>query len=85
MLPAVTRAEHFHALRNKADSMGYCKNLFFDKTGSKVSNGEFFAKLKVWFRLQTIKRGLGQYRGRSSVSLVEGCETVQNYYTKKFA
>ena len=84
MISAVTREEHYHALRGDADSLGYCKNLFYDKTDSKLPQGEFFSKLKVWLTTKALQDTI-KSRQRVTYGLLGGTEKIKKYYSQKFA
>lgn len=84
MIPAVTREEHYYALRNNVDPLGYCKNLFYDKTKSTVPESEFFSKLNVWFSRQAHLESIRQ-RKVVNIGMLQGCETIKKFYSEKFA
>ena len=84
MIPAPTRAEHYHALRGGVDSLGYCKNLFYDKTNSKLPQWQFFSFFKIWLNTKPQPKVLGEYRLKNH-TLLTGCEHIKKYYSEKFA
>lgn len=73
MVQPVTRQEHYHALRDKANPMEYCRNLFYDKTRSNIPLQDYEVKLILWLKL------------KGNFSVIVGCTMVKNFYSKKFA
>lgn len=72
-IPEVTREQHYHALNNSSDGMGYCYELYVDKVRI-ISKGKFFAALATWISRQ-----------RGNFGLVSGCERIKQFYSEKFA
>jgi len=80
VIPPVTKDEHLKALLTCDDPIGYCKNLFYNKTGSKVPQKEFFEKFTVWLRMK-----IRPQRPGVQVGLLQGCTYIQQFFSKKFA
>lgn len=80
MISAVNRHEHYHALRDNSDAIGYCLNLFYDKTDSNRPKSEVVNALTQWIRIQ----GILTMRN-PNLSLTEGCVKIKDFFSKKFA
>lgn len=73
MIPEPTHAEHLHAMADRPDSLGYCYNLYTLKCNTRLQKPQFFTVFSIWLRKT------------KNVELIAGCETIKNYFSKKFA
>lgn len=74
MIPEPTRQEHYHAMRNNPDAIGYCHQLFKDKTGKNITIGAFAKAMLLFIKTRNRKMGM-----------LEGTEHIKDYFSKKFA
>jgi len=84
MIPTVTKEDHQKALRDNTDCIGYCKNLFYDKTNSNLPSGVFFSNLTLWLNSMSLQETVAT-RKMVQYSLLSGSEKIKKYYSQKFA